>query len=81
MRISSGAFLIVSAMALTSCDSGERTYALPPPPPLAEPAAHTPAAIDTTTRPRPVYTPPPKPPSWTLMPSQRTSCGPGRNFC
>ncbi|HKU96783.1 MAG TPA: hypothetical protein VJR58_15985 [Vineibacter sp.] len=68
-----------AALTLASCDGGGQTYALPPPPPMAEPTASGPTPSETPSRPRPIYTPPPKSPTWTLMPSQRTSCG--RNFC
>ncbi|TWT15357.1 hypothetical protein [Reyranella sp. CPCC 100927] len=72
---------LVLLAALAGCDgtSAGQTHALPPPPPLAEPTGQTPTVTDHASRPRPVYTPPPKAPTWTLMPSQRTSCG--RNFC
>lgn len=69
--------LIVTALALASCDGPGRTYDLPPPP-LAEPTAHTPDRV-APGLPQTIHTPPPKAPSWTLTPSQRTGCG--RNFC
>jgi hypothetical protein len=79
MQASVGAILIIAAFTVAACNGAERTYALPAPPTLAEPTTPAPMASEPLNRPGAIYTPPSPSPSWTLMPSQRTSCG--RNFC
>ena len=78
MRNLIGVALPLAAFTLIACNGPERTYDLPPAPALAEPTVPDPVQSDTLNRQVPVYMPSPSP-SWTLMPSQRTSCG--RNFC